>query len=129
MNRRAFLAVAGAFVAGCAAPPGASFSPSGERIINAGHASLYLSDGVYPRFRAVGFFLVRRGPDLFALSAICTHRKCKLANNPDQTFTCPCHNSTFDPAGKVTSGPARRDLSRLTLTSDPSGNLLVAVPA
>jgi len=129
MNRRAFLSLAGAFAAGCAAPASGPYLAAGqEKVINAGPAGQFLADGVYTRFRDVGFFLVRRGSNLFALSAICTHRKCKLASNPDQTFTCPCHGSTFDPNGLVTKGPARRNLPSFTFTTDAHGNLLVTIP-
>lgn len=98
-----------------------------EKRVNAGPASLYISDGVYTRYRDLGFFIVRRGPDLFAISAICTHRHCKLDAEPDRTFYCPCHGSTFDAAGKVTQGPARRDLPVFETSADADGNLWVSI--
>ena len=62
VNRRTFLFLGAAFAAGCAAPGGAElFVPGQERVLNAGPAGQYLADGVYPRFRDVGFFIVRRG--------------------------------------------------------------------
>jgi Rieske Fe-S protein len=130
INRRTFLLLSVTFAAGCAAPGGANFSSiNQERIVNAGPAGRYVADGVYARFRDAGFFLVRRGPDLFAVSAVCTHRKCKLDAEPDKTFYCPCHGSTFDATGKVTEGPARRDLPVFELSTDASGNVLVKIPA
>jgi Rieske Fe-S protein len=87
-----------------------------------------LKDGVYSGFHDLGFFLVRRGAALFAVSAICTHRKCKLETKPDRTFYCPCHGSTFDPDGKVTEGPAQRDLPVFEVSTDEKGNLLVKIP-
>ena len=81
------------------------------------------------RYRDLGFFIVRRGATLFALSAICTHRKCKLTAELDRSFYCNCHGSTFDPAGHVTQGPARRDLPVLTTVTDERGQLLVTIPA
>jgi nitrite reductase/ring-hydroxylating ferredoxin subunit len=128
VNRRTFLFLSAAFAAGCAAPGGANYSAvNKERIVNAGPAGQYLADGVYTRFRDSGFFLVRRGANLFAISAICTHRKCKLDAEPDKTFYCPCHGSTFDANGKVTEGPARRDLPAFELSTDENGNLLVKI--
>ncbi len=128
VNRRTFLFLSAAFAAGCATPDGANFSSSNkERIVSAGPAGQYLADGIYARFRDSGFFLVRRGANLFAISAICTHRKCKLDSEPDKTFYCPCHGSTFDANGKVTEGPARRDLPVFELSTDENGNLLVKV--
>jgi len=130
IDRRTFLLLSAAFAAGCAtAPGGAAWSSTVMgRTVNAGPASQYLPDGVYAKFRDLGFFIVRQGPQLFALSAICTHRRCKLDSETDKTFYCPCHGSTFGPNGKVTEGPARRDLPVFTVTTDARGNLLVTVP-
>ena len=131
MDRRTFLILGTAFAAGCSSTPGGGIisSESQKRVVNAGPAGNYLGDGVYSRFRDSGFFIVRRGGNLFALSAICTHRKCKLEAEADKTFYCPCHGSTFAPDGKVTEGPARRDLPMLTVSTDDKGDLLVTLPA
>ena len=130
LNRRTFLILGATFAAGCAAPGGTNLlSGKNERVINTGPASQYLADGVYTRYRDLGFFVVRRGAILFALSAICTHRKCELAAEPDHSFYCKCHGSTFDPAGHVTQGPASRDLPVLASITDEHGRLLVKLPA
>lgn len=131
VNRRTFLLLGATFVAGCASMPGGANLSSGnwERVVNAGPASQYLADGVYTRFRDLGFFIVRRGAKLFALSSLCTHKHCKLDAEPNRTFYCPCHGSTFNANGRVTEGPARRDLPVLELSTDDNGNLLVKVPA
>jgi Rieske Fe-S protein len=130
VNRRTFLLLGAAFAAGCAAPGGGIFSSGNrEKVINAGPASQYLADGVYARYRDLGFFLVRRGANLFALSSICTHRKCKLDAEADKTFYCPCHGSTFDADGHVTEGPARRNLPAFEISTDENGNLLVKISA
>jgi len=100
-----------------------------ERVVNAGPVGNYAVDGVYSAFRNQGFFIVRRGEKLFALSAICTHRKCKLDAEPDHSFHCPCHGSSFDANGHVTGGPARRDLPVLSTSIDENGWMLVTVPA
>jgi Rieske Fe-S protein len=130
LNRRQFLLLSAVLAAGCrSTPPGAVPSAREVRTINAGPASNYAADGVYARFRALGFFIIRRGDQLFALSAICTHRKCRLNAEPDRSFHCPCHGSTFDPNGHVTEGPAKRDLPMLATFFNKSGDLLVTVPA
>ena len=131
VNRRTFLLLSAAFAAGCATTPAGVTLSSGkkERTVNAGPAAQYLADGVYSRYRDLGFFIVRQGPHLFALSSICTHRKCKLEAEPDKTFYCPCHDSTFDAQGKVTEGPARRDLPVYDLATDEKGNLVVKISA
>jgi len=97
--------------------------------VNAGPVGNYATDGVYSAFRNQGFFIVRRGEKLFALSAICTHRKCKLDPEPDRSFHCPCHGSTFDANGHVTGGPAPRDLPVLATSINGSGQMLVTVSA
>ncbi len=131
MNRRTFLFLSTTFAAGCATVPGGANFASGdkERLVNAGPAGQYLADGVYTRFRDLGFFIVRRGVNLFALSAICTHKHCKLDAGLDGTFHCPCHGSMFNPDGKVTKGPARRNLPAFELSTDENGSLLVKIPA
>ena len=128
LNRREFLWLGATFAAGCAAPGHSNDSGSGQKhIINAGSAGQYLKDGIYTRYHDLGFFIVRRGPELFAIASICTHRRCKLDAEPDKTFSCPCHGSTFDSDGHVTEGPARRDLPRFEISNNEKGELLVAV--
>jgi Rieske Fe-S protein len=132
MNRRRFLALTTAAVvaSGCSSVDAAENAASSkEQIINAGPAANYTDDGIYDHFRDFGFFIIRKGEKLFAISAICTHRKCKLKAEPDRTFYCKCHGSAFDPAGHVTEGPAKRDLPVLETSVDKSGDLLVTVPA
>ena len=130
LNRRQFLLLSAGLVAGCQAvnEKGSSRAPDGP-LVNAGPVGDYAADGVYSRFRSQGFFIVRQGEKLFALSAICTHRKCRLIAEPDESFSCPCHGSTFDPNGHVTRGPARRDLPCLPMSVNETGNLLVTVKA
>ncbi len=128
MNRRQFLILStSAAVCGCAgtsSPENGAIQLRSVRI-DAGPASAFAADGVYDRFRDQGFFILRKGNQLTALSAICTHRRCKLEAEADKSFYCPCHGSCFDPAGKVTEGPATRDLPTLPTTIDQNGHLLV----
>ena len=99
-----------------------------ERVIDAGLVTSYNADGVYEAYRDLGFFVVRKGEKLIALSSFCTHRKCKLATARDRSFHCNCYGSTFDPNGKVTAGPANRDLPMLPSVTNEKGHLLVKVP-
>jgi Rieske Fe-S protein len=126
LNRRQFLILAAA----CAAvihPKGAN-ARNAEQLIDAGPLSNYAADGVYDGFRDLGFFIIRKGEKLTALSSYCTHEKCKLKAERDHSFYCRCHGSTFDPGGKVTEGPAKRDLPVLTTNSE-KGHLMVKIPA
>ena len=130
LNRRQFLLLTAAVAAGCRAvkDPGVSAAPK-ERVVNAGPVSDYAADGVHGRFRDQGFFVVRQGGTLFAVSAICTHRKCKLTAEPNCSFLCPCHGSMFDPGGRVMQGPAKRDLPVFPVFTNESGQLLVRIPS
>jgi len=43
-------------------------------------------------------------------SAHCTHLGCKIDKIKGERFICPCHGSEYDLTGKVTKGPAFKDL-------------------
>lgn len=103
----------------------AAASTSNEGPVLAGLLNDYAKDGVYDRFSRQGFFIVRRGPALLAISSACTHRRCALTSERDHTFYCKCHGSTFDPDGHVTQGPARRDLPFFATAVSADGQLLV----
>ena len=96
-------------------------------MVDAGPASAYAGEGVYEQHKEQGFFLVRRGSQLTAVSSYCTHRHCKLEAEKDRTFYCPCHGSTFDPVGKVTAGPAVRNLPVFAVATDGRGHAIVSV--
>jgi len=131
MNRRDFIlvSIAAAAAVGCQGTGGGGVSGSGgQQTYDAGPIANYAADGVYANFHDVGFFIIRRGGKLEALSSICTHRKCKLTAEPDHSFSCHCHGSTFDPDGRVTDGPATRNLAVLTTITNENGHLIVSVP-
>ena len=66
-------------------------------------------------------------PDgLSAMSMICTHLGCVVAEKPDG-FDCPCHGSKFDLDGRVLRGPAPRSLPWWEVSRAPDGNLIVDV--
>ena len=126
LNRRQFLLLTAGLAAGCQTAKDVGVS---ARTVNAGSASDFDRDGVYNNFRDAGFFLIRRGGKLFALSAICTHRNCKLIAEADRSFYCKCHGSTFDPNGHVTEGPAKLDLPTLPIFTNEHCQLIVTVAA
>jgi Rieske Fe-S protein len=130
MNRRGFIAlIVGARVAaGCKALASANSPAShAERVVDAGPVNRYAANRVDGGFREQGFFLVRKDGKLVALSSFCTHRHCKLTAESDSSFYCSCHGSTFDPNGKVTEGPAKRDLPMFATLTNQKGELLVKV--
>jgi Rieske Fe-S protein len=126
MDRRQFLALAAAGLTTAAVSKGA---PAKEQAVDVGPASLYAADGLYDKFRDQGFFLLRKSGKLTAISSYCTHRKCKVSSESDHTFACKCHGSTFSAEGKVTAGPAKRDLPYLPISTGGNGRLIVSVPA
>jgi Rieske Fe-S protein len=128
ISRRQFLLLTAGLAAGCQMNDDQTFTAGQTHTVNAGPVSTYAADGVYSNFRDQGFFIIRRGNQLSALSAICTHRKCKLNAEPDRSFYCKCHGSTFDSSGHVTDGPARRDLPVLPTDKNELGQLIVTVP-
>ena len=56
----------------------------------------------------------KKGGQLVALSAVCTHLGCIVQWEKDkQDFLCPCHAGHYSPDGEVTAGPPPRPLPRL----------------
>jgi len=133
LSRRDFLTLTcGLAAGGCEAVKETSKPAGGtggaEHVVDAGPAAAYSADGLYAAFKDQGFFLRRQGGVLVALSSYCTHRRCKLTEEPDRSFYCHCHGSTFSPDGKVTEGPATRDLPAFRSFAGPNGHLMVAIP-
>lgn len=128
MDRRQFIKLTTAAslcaAAGC---PHLVAQVGAERVIDAGPVDNYSKDGVYDTYRNLGFFVIRKDGQLTALSSICTHRQVQLKAEPDGSFYCRRHGSTFDPSGHVTKGPASRDLPRLSTSVNNAGHLLVHV--
>ena len=129
INRRQFLILT-TTTAACAATGCVAMADNGggpEQLIDAGPVGNFAADGVYSNFADVGFFVIRKAGKLSALSSICTHRDCKLTAETDRSFYCHCHGSTFDPSGKVTEGPAKRDLPVFPTFTDANGHLIVSI--
>jgi|WetSurMetagenome_2_1015567.scaffolds.fasta_scaffold00396_12 Rieske Fe-S protein len=57
-----------------------------------------------------------------AFSSKCTHLGCEVPLPENNVITCPCHGSKFDASGKVTHGPAGKNLMQFSATI--SGNTL-----
>jgi cytochrome b6-f complex iron-sulfur subunit/menaquinol-cytochrome c reductase iron-sulfur subunit len=63
-------------------------------------------------------WLVRRGGDVLALSAVCPHLGCSINAVPDGSFACPCHTSTFGADGAKVGGPTPRGMDPLPTKID-----------
>lgn len=77
-------------------------------------------------FAGTSAVLIRkRGGDLAAFSAICTHLGCIVQWEKDkQGFLCPCHGGHFSSDGAVTAGPPPKPLKKLPF-SVAGGNITV----
>lgn len=111
-----FTAAAGALsIGGCTAPPRSFRARSTDvvRIPLADYPELRESGGIVkvilPQRRAL---FVRRtsSNELNAISAVCTHQGC-IVTSSRHGFRCPCHGSSYDSAGRNTSGPAQQPLA------------------
>ena len=52
---------------------------------------------------------------IHALSPVCTHAKCIVNwNSSERTWDCPCHGARYDIDGAVLTGPATKDLPKIT---------------
>lgn len=126
LARREFLALAAAAAAGCATktpqvpPPGVAGGT-----VDAGPVTDYAKDGVYSKFRDRGFFVIRRGATLMAMSSVCPHRACKVSPQPDCGFLCHCHASKFTADGALVHGPATIGLPHLATCQRQDQHLIV----
>ena len=56
----------------------------------------------------------KKGGELVALSAVCTHLGCIVQwEKEQQDFLCPCHGGHYTPDGAVTAGPPPKALAKL----------------
>lgn len=70
-------------------------------------------------------YLITKGQEVTALSAICPHLGCTIPWDASrQVFVCPCHGGAFGPDGSYRSGPARRAMDTLQ-TKVASGKVMV----
>ena len=72
--------------------------------------------------------VVRNGLGSYlALSMICTHESCPVAEPVDRVMTCPCHLSQFNIDGSVVRGPATSPLKQYAAALNPAGQLVVTL--
>jgi len=79
--------------------------------------TISLSD--YPELQSVGGYaivtkrviVIRISQTKFiSLNLTCTHKQCEVEYD-GESFECPCHGSEYDKYGKVTQGPAKKNLT------------------
>jgi Rieske Fe-S protein len=65
----------------------------------------------HPQNKKTSIFMARMAEDrVAAYSSKCAHLGCELPLPVNNVITCPCHKATYDIQGKVTKGPAKKDL-------------------
>ena len=120
---RAFAVVAGLFgVPGLAAVVDPVLKSASAGWSDAG-AAADLKEGEAKKFTyeiAAGWetrkevgFLLKRGEEIVAFSARCTHLGCKVRFEGSE-FRCPCHKGVFGIDGKPKSGPVSEPLRRFS---------------
>ena len=71
-------------------------------------------------------FIDRDEKGIFAMSAKCTHLKCRVVwVESENGYHCPCHGAKFDRAGINGPGPAPSPLPRLEISMDRDGRMVV----
>jgi cytochrome b6-f complex iron-sulfur subunit len=132
MPRRDFLGMAGLWsaaiaifgsVVGMAQLPKPRVSPEASGTVKVGQASSY-PPGTVKVFSEQRIRVISTPQGVAAISLICTHLGCVVAENPEG-FHCPCHGSKFDHDGHVLGGPAPRALHWLPISRAADGALLV----
>lgn len=127
LTRRTFVATAAgaaacACLAGCASGPSADWT--GPTYFDLGTGA-DIKEGVDSRWATSGgFFLVREGSKLYAVSSMCSHKACPLAAKPAELI-CDCHGSRFTRQGDVLTGPATRPLAHFGISRGPTGSIRV----
>jgi nitrite reductase/ring-hydroxylating ferredoxin subunit len=138
LSRREFVAAvtAVAACAGCAmcasaadtaaAPSAPAAPPAGEKV-NIGTLADYAKDGIYDKYaRSNRIFVIREGGELYAASAICTHKNSPLALAPTgKEIVCKKHGSRFSEHGTAIKGPAKSSLPRYAIAQDDKDHLIV----
>ena len=73
--------------------------------------------------------LIRKSETSFiAVKTICTHKGCDVEIEGGK-FVCPCHGSEYTLDGKVTEGPATKDLKTFeTIFDSDKGTIKIKMP-
>jgi Rieske Fe-S protein len=94
-----------------------------EKVINLSDYPSLSNKGGYAMITNTVIVIRKSSSKFIALNTICTHKKCDVEYD-GSSFECPCHGSTFDGGGKVTSGPASKNLKSYKVTYNSSDNTL-----
>lgn len=94
--------------------------------VDIGKPADYAKDTISTKFAKDDKILIANSNGrIYALTAVCTHRKATITQTKDNQFRCPSHGSMFDITGKRTAGPATAPLARHAIKLNDKGNLIV----
>jgi len=100
-----------------------------SNLYNVGPATAFVV-GQAKLFTCAKIYVLRDDAGIYAMTAICTHMHCTVAfMSARHDFECPCHMSSYDFNGVVTSPPAMINLQHFDCAFDPSGNVIVNLGA
>ena len=130
LNRRQFVAAVACAACLCGMGGAAELlaDDSTSAPLDAGPLSKYSADGITATWMPAPtkVALVRHGGKLYACTTVCPHRGATIMEEDDKnSFVCPKHHSTFDIAGDVTHGPARKPLDRFAISVDANNHVIV----
>ena len=114
----------GTALAGVMRLPKPAVQPGPLRVFKLGDPEQF-AVGSTTRSEAGGFFLFREEQGFHAISSVCTHLGCIVAQVEGEGFACPCHGSRFSTDGSVVGGPAPAALPWLEIALSPDGQLQV----
>lgn len=102
-------------VAASPSPTQAASPPATQEIIEVSKVPTSTAVRVNTSVGPLMIIQVQRG-SYIALSAVCTHAGCEVADANATTLGCGCHGAVFDKAdGSVIEGPAKTPLKRYVL--------------
>lgn len=97
--------------------------PEFQTQITLGVPQIYVLGSVTP-VPQVRAYLIRDQAGLYALSGICSHLGCMVAES-GSNFECPCHGSKFNLNGSVLAGPANQSLRHVQVSLDANHMIVV----
>lgn len=76
-------------------------------------------------FKNTPYIIVRKGREVYVLSAVCTHLGCLVNWEPDAgEIICPCHSARFSLNGNVLGGPAPSPLQKINVKIE-NGKIII----
>jgi cytochrome b6-f complex iron-sulfur subunit len=114
----------GTALAGVLRLPKPAVLPGPLRVFKLGDPAQF-AVGSVTRVENGGFFLFRDDKGFHAISSVCTHLGCIVAQVEGEGFACPCHGSRFNEEGAVVGGPAPAGLPWLQISLSPDAQLQV----